>query len=235
MKKPKTYILWTPGTNCHQETKFALDQVGAEAEIILLNQVLRGEKTLFECDLFILPGGFGWGDHIGAGRICAIDLVHGLLLPQFSALIEKKIPILGICNGFQVLAATGALTGKLGEPKLLLDQNSSARFEHWNNTRVVIHEVPGCVWTKGLDGLIIRMPVAHGEGRPVWNDDEKPIWNVAATYGTYDDIADYPTSPNGSHIAGIAYKQIFGLMPHPERNLKEGRAIFEAGVNAVKG
>jgi phosphoribosylformylglycinamidine synthase len=240
--KPRVNLLYVPGTNCHHETIFAFKLVGGDPKLVLLNRVLSGKERLDKCDLFCLSGGFGWGDHIRAGWVEALDLVHRLR-DQLTSMLEKQIPMLGICNGFQVLAATGLLDGKLGQPFLLLDQNTSARFEHWKGIKIIIHHQPGCIWTEGLDGIEMTLPVAHAEGRPVFlrDIDEHHQWSIAATYGTDDGVDIYPVSPNGSKIAAISNEVIMGLMPHPERRVDKGRhggdeglLIFQNGVKAVK-
>jgi phosphoribosylformylglycinamidine synthase len=231
--KPIAHILYFSGVNCHHETKFALEQAGADARIILLNRVLQKKDRLSDCDLHVLAGGFGNGDHIRSGVIAAIDIVHRLR-EEYERMIERGVPILGICNGFQDVTASGLLGGVLGEPTILMDHNEVATFQHWMNTRVVLHHNPGCVWTEGLDGLEVRMPSAHGEGQPEnLRPDAPPNWSVAGTYGTFEGVSDYPISPNGSPIAGIHQKNVTAFMPHPERNLKEGILIFRAGVCAV--
>jgi phosphoribosylformylglycinamidine synthase len=235
MTRPRAHILYFGGVNCHHETKFALQQAGADARILLLNRVLQKKDRLSDCDLHVLAGGFGHGDHIRSGVIAAIDIVRRpRLREEYERMIERGVPILGICNGFQDVAASGLLGGELGKPTILMDHNMVATFQHWMNTKVVLHHNPGCVWTEGLDGMEIRMPSAHGEGQPVnLRPDVSPEWAIAGTYGSYEGIATYPISPNGSHIAGIHHKNVTAFMPHPERNLREGILIFQAGVRAV--
>lgn len=239
--RPQAFVLWFPGTNCHKEMARAFGAAGAASRIVLLSELVDGHTRLTDCDLLGLPGGFSFGDHFGSGRIAAFDLVRRFG-DQLTAAREKRIPMLGVCNGFQILAAAGLLPGDgpIGEPTALLDANSSARFEHWSETTVVLHDAGNCVWTRGLDGREVVMPVAHGEGRLVGPNPER--WRVMATYGTREGDASYPASPNGSAIAGICNEtgEICGLMPHPERRIDalhggdDGLAIFQAGVAAVR-
>ena len=239
MRRPLANIFWTPGTNCHLETADALQKVGAKTKIITVYQVMKGKAKLYECDFFFLPGGFSWGDHLRAGWISAIDFIYRFH-DQFIELVRQGKPMLGICNGFQTLAATGLLNGQIGKPKLLLDMNSSARFEHWGTTKICIHHYPGCLWTNGLDGMKMQLPVAHAEGRMVSLEDNIK-WDISATYETPEGTTRYPASPNGSPVAAISREIYMGIMPHPERRADKGKhggdeglLIFENGVRAVR-
>jgi phosphoribosylformylglycinamidine synthase len=235
--KPVALIPWAPGTNCHEETARAFELAGARSVIRPLKK-----GGLAECDLLGLSGGFSWGDHFGSGRVVAFDLANWLR-DELLGVIERKTPIIGICNGFQILVNLGLLPGgrRLGEPTAALDFNQQFRFEHWHKVQLCLHEPTGtdCVWTRGLDGRQIYLPVAHGEGRLITRQEVK----IIATYGTATGDASYPTSPNGSAIAGICDESglVMGMMPHPERRVDElhggsdGLCIFQAGVQAVFG
>ena len=235
---PLTHILWVPGTNCHEETAHAFKLAGGNPNIALLNRVIAGKEKLSDCDIFCLPGGFGWGDHIRSGWIKSLDLVYRFG-DQMLMILGKRIPLMGTCNGMQDLASAGLLNGELGNPTILMDINESTRFEHWRNTKIVIHHNPGCPWTEGLDGAEMILPVAHGEGRPI-SLSEKADWNIASTYGSKEGETKYPLSPNGSSMAGISHGVIFAQMPHAERKVQksqggtDGLIIFQNGVKAVK-
>lgn len=231
--KPIMHLLYLPGKNCHFETAYWFGIAGADVRIVLLNQALSGKVKLSDCDLFGLCGGFGWNDDFRSGVITAIDLMYPLG-NDMEIMLERKVPIIGICNGFQDLARTGLLNGRFRNPTIMIDHNQSATFEHWKNTKVVLHHHDGCAWTDGLDGYEFRAPVAHAEGVPVYLGEGEPNWQIAATYGSYKGESDYPQSPNGSPIAGLSYGNIFCMMPHPERNAPEGLPIFQNGVKAVK-
>jgi phosphoribosylformylglycinamidine synthase len=242
MRKPRVKILYAPGINCHHETADAFRRVGAEPKFSHLFDLILGKERLRDCDLLTIPGGFAFGDHAGAGRVLAIDLIHKIR-DQLVETLERKIPILGICNGFQALAHTGLLPdgNAFGIPRVFLDRNRSAVFES-RMTTVFVQESP-CLWTRGLAGRILRIPVGHGEGRLFITGD----WDDRQTvlrFGLAEGSEEYPDNPNGSPggRAGICDPsgRIFGLMPHPERAIypwlesEDGLTIFQSGVDAVK-
>lgn len=240
--KPRVKILYSPGNNCHIETAEAFKMAGAEPEICNMKaDLFSGRDRLDRCDLLALPGGFSWGDHLAAARIWALDLVFRLR-DQLESVREKQIPIIGICNGFQALINTGLLPGTkpVGQPTAIVDRNLSAVFEsRWVTLGV---QDAGCMWTNGLAGTELRMPVAHGEGRLLLAGGE--AHRTVFKYGSVEGTQEYPANPNGSPDAraGICDPsgRILGLMPHPERAIypwhgsEDGLKIFKAGVNAVR-
>lgn len=244
MTAPRALVLYAPGINCHHETANALKLAGARVQFIFLNEVLKGIKNLAHCDILALPGGFSYGDHLGAGRILAADLVHRCP-DQLEEILRRGVLVIGICNGFQDLVETGLLPGSttLGIKQATLDRNQSNRFEHWSAVRIYLKQPEGgtnCLWIQGLEGESGLLPVAHGEGRLVLAPNMD--CRVVATYGSPEGVAEYPVSPNGSPIAGIcnASGRIMGLMPHPERRVDElhggtfGLKLFRAGVRAAR-
>lgn len=243
MIRPKVHILYAPGTNCHYETADAFRLAGGDPIFCLLTaDLLSGKKKLTDCDLIALPGGFAFGDHVGAGRIVSIDLLYRLK-DQLMEIRQKKIPIIGICNGFQVLILTGLLpgTGEIGETKALLDRNLSATYEsRWVNVTV---QKSHCLWTESLTGQSLKIPVAHGEGRLLLNPDFDDRLSVLR-YGSLEGTLTYPENPNGSPggRAGICDPTglILGLMPHPERAIypwlgsDDGLKLFYNGIRIVQ-
>ena len=235
MIKPPVLILHATGTNRDREAAQACELAGGNAEIVHVNQLRDGSRHLRDYQMLLLPGGFSYGDDLGAGRLWASDLGH-LLHDQTSAFIEAGKPVIGICNGFQALVKSGFLPGVLpgghGQEKgspATLTRNASSRFECRWVWLAPDPESP-CVFTRGLSEQI-TCPVAHGEGRFVPHDDailrtlaQERL--IAVRYVTADgSLAGlaYPQNPNGSvaDIAGIcnATGTVFGLMPHPEDHI----------------
>lgn len=230
--KVKVIVSRTAGTNCDFETVYAFELAGAKAERVHINMLIKGEKKLADYDILAIPGGFSYGDDIAAGKILANELRYKLY-DQIVEFAANKKPIIGICNGFQVLVKTGLLPGMNG---LMTDQlqvqtatltyNDSGKFEcRWIKLKRV---ESNCIWTKDLKG-IISLPVAHGEGKLVFENEkyqDEVIKNKQIVFQYVDEngnLAGYPYNPNGSvlNIAGICNPEgnILGMMPHPERYL----------------
>jgi len=246
MTQAKTAILYAPGTNCHEETAAAIELAGGEAELVLLKDLIGGARRLDDFQAAVVPGGFSYGDHLGAGRIFATLLV-ARLRDQLVRFLDAKKPLLGICNGYQVLTEAGILPGRTpGERSMALLENQSARFED-RKVRLVVSRQK-CAWTEGLEGQVLEMPTAHGEGRPLLCGSGAPSATNAVFY--YGDeqgrpTMDYPNNPNGSPgaVAGITDESglVLGLMPHPERASlptqysQDGLRIFQNLVKWLKG
>jgi phosphoribosylformylglycinamidine synthase subunit PurQ / glutaminase len=232
--QPTVAVLYAPGINCHEETAFVLDSVGLDGRIVNIHDALTGEDALTRYQAVVLPGGFSWGDHLGAGRILGVHLV-ARLADQLASLVQAGKPVLGICNGFQVLVETGLVPNRtVGHRGAALLQNRSAVFEsRWVD---LVFVNGSSLWTRGLEGRVLRMPVAHGEGRLYW--EERDSVNAVVYYAIDGrPTEEYPSNPNGTPggVAGICDSTglIFGLMPHPERaclpwhGSTDGRLLFE--------
>ena len=224
MSKVRTLVLRAPGTNCDVETAFAFEQAGAEASLVHVNQLIRGEQRLPDYQIMVIPGGFTYGDDIAAGKVLANELRLGFGedIPRF---VEGGGLIFGICNGFQVLVKAGVIPKPANDspPLLTLTTNDSGKFEcRWVHLRV--NKKSPCVFTRGMDSLYL--PVAHVEGKVVADPKILSELDVVLYYtDEYGNTgAGYPYNPNGSvgNIAGICDTSghIFALMPHPERYIR---------------
>jgi phosphoribosylformylglycinamidine synthase I len=254
MSKVNVMILRGPGTNCDQETAFAFQQAGATTSLCHINQLVRHERRISDYQIMVIPGGFVYGDDIAAGRVLGNELKVKLGddIKEFVALGGL---MLGICNGFQVMAKAGILPdlNNPQAPPLTLANNDSGRFEcRW--VYMLANKKSPCVFTQGIDS--IYLPVAHGEGKVV--TDMRGLRELNAVFNYTDEAgsvqAGYPHNPNGSmnNIAGVcdATGRIFALMPHPERHIRftqhpqwtrkkpkefgDGFAIFQNAVKFAK-
>ena len=222
MNQAKTAILYAPGTNGHEEAAASIELAGGKTELVLLKDLIDGSSRLDDYQAAVVPGGFCYGDHLGAGRIFATVFV-ARLREQLERFLDAKKPMLGICNGFQVLTEAGILAERTpGQRTMALLENQSARFEDRKLRLLVSSEK--CMWTEGLAGQVLEMPCAHGEGRPMFCATETALPRRVVFY--YSDekgrpTMDYPSNPNGSPgaVAGVtdASGLVLGLMPHPER------------------
>ncbi len=235
---PHALVLRAPGINCDRETAHACRLAGFEADLVHINRLIQEPRSLDDYDLLVIPGGFSYGDDLGAGTLLAKNLtIH--LGEQLRRFIDDGRLVLGICNGFQVLVRAGLLPDVTAVASLT--NNASAQFEcRW--VTLAVHDSP-CIFTRGIDHPI-ELPVAHGEGQFVLADavllsqlqasKQIPIvytitaWQASRmspspATPSFSDTANvsYPDNPNGSigNIAGICNERgnVFGLMPHPER------------------
>jgi phosphoribosylformylglycinamidine synthase subunit PurQ / glutaminase len=222
MSQAETAILYAPGTNCHEETAAAIELAGGTNELVLLRDLLDGRIGLKRFRAAVIPGGFAYGDHLGAGRIFGTMLAMRLR-EQLSDFLGAKKPLLGVCNGFQVLADAGILPARTpGKRSMALLENQGGHFED-RKIRLVVSEQKS-LWTDGLAGEVLQMPVGHGEGRPLFCETGPAATpHVAFRYCDSEGkpTNHYPENPNGAPgaVAGITDETgtILGLMPHPER------------------
>ena len=226
--KPQTLIIRTAGINCERELAHAFTLAGADVRLIHLNQLIDDPGPIERADVIGFPGGFSYGDDIAAGRILANRLRHRLMGPIVEA-IDRGVPMIGVCNGFQALVKMGLLPDPTPPPpppegqdegvprqRATLADNAGGRFiDRW--VRLVAQPDSVCVWTRGLDRF--ALPIAHGEGRFVPESDEalerwRGAGQIALCYAADD-------NPNGSvaDVAGVCDPSglVLGLMPHPER------------------
>jgi phosphoribosylformylglycinamidine synthase subunit PurQ / glutaminase len=208
-----------PGTNCDRDSAAAVEAVGGQAE-----RIWHGDDaSLTGFDAVVLPGGFAHGDALRAGAIARFSPI----MPRVIEFAQLGRPVLGICNGFQVLVECGLLPGALL-------RNDSLQFRAgWARCRV-----ESSAW--GLPaGAILRMPIAHGMGN-YFPDPAAPPDVVLRYCGPAGEVTT-ESNPNGSwnNVAGVVRENVLGLMPHPERAVSEalgsidGLAVFRALVSAL--
>ena len=227
----KTAVIVFPGSNCDRDVQVALRQsMGSEPLM-----VWHGEASLPDIDLIVVPGGFSYGDYLRSGAMAAQSPV----MRDVVAKAQKGVPVLGICNGFQVLTECGLLPG-------VLMRNANLKFvckDVYLRT-----EATDTAFTGGYEqGQIIRIPVAHHDGNYFTDDDTlarlKDERRIAFRYVDADGEQGNGANPNGSldDIAGVLNegRTVLGLMPHPERlsdpalGGNQGRPMFDGLVAAL--
>jgi len=192
-------IVQFPGTNCELDSAWALEQLGATTEILW-----HGDKTVKNVDAVVVPGGFAHGDYLRTGAIARFSPV----MDAVSAFAAEGGPVLGICNGFQVLTEAGLLPGAL-------QKNAGLKFRCEMST-LVVATTNSALTNQATVGQELRIPINHFEGN--YTCDAETLAELHA-----DDriVVRYRENPNGSldDIAGVcsAGRNVVGLMPHPER------------------
>ncbi len=203
----KVAVLQFPGSNCDQDALWSLrDDLGYQAEY-----VWHESDDLSGFDAAFVPGGFAYGDYLRCGAIASQSPIVGAL-KEFA---KAGNPVIGVCNGFQILCEARMLPGAL-----LL--NGSQQFVCKTINLKAVNRTS--MWTRGAEG-VLRVPVAHGEGRYVCDDETlKSLQNeglVAFLYVDQNGVATEASNPNGAtaNIAGVLNPagNVLGMMPHPER------------------
>lgn len=224
MGTPRAIVLRAAGINCDRETQAACDKAGFRADVVHVNRLAEDRRLLGTYHLLVIPGGFSYGDDLGAGRVLGNEL-RARLLPELRAFVADGRLALGICNGFQIMVRAGLLPDPFNDDptQLTLANNDSGRFEdRWIRLKVSS--------TKSeflKEEQVLELPVAHGEGKFLPRDPELlRRWDQGGQLVLrYVDAggreASYPANPNGS-VAGVAGMcdptgRVLGLMPHPER------------------
>jgi len=233
LEEAKVCVLRVGGTNCDAETQRAFQDLGVTADIVHLNEIAKNARLL-DYHTLVFPGGFSYGDYVRAGAILAKG-VTAKLGNHLKRFVAEERPILGICNGFQVLAEAGLLPGFNGLselPEASLATNIPIGYRcMWVHLK---HENRGkCVFTRKVkEAKVLRIPIAHAEGRFIF-DRRKEKAYIEKLYENDQLVFRYcnqngerasgkfPINPNGAFhdIAGVCDSSgtIFGLMPHPER------------------
>ena len=215
--KPLALLMLSPGTNNERETAWAFELAGARVEQHPLEGLLKNPAPLKRARILMFPGGFSYGDDLGAGRIAALGL-RTALADALRDHLRRGGLVMGHCNGFQILVQSGLLPGipgPRGGPAATLALNARGRFEcRWVPLKVV---TPG-IFLRGLDEL--ELPIAHAEGRFLTASPE--VLRTLRRNGQVA-LAYRGRSPNGAEagIAGITDPtgRVLGMMPHPERFL----------------
>lgn len=224
----KALVIAGYGLNCEEESKFAFEQCGFDAQIRHVNDLIENPDELNEVQTLCVPGGFSYGDDTGSGNAFAqkLRLTLGDHLKKF---VERDTLTVGICNGCQIvtnLGLTPAIDNKYGERFVAVTHNLTARYQcRWIDVKVEDTNSP---WLAGIDTL--HIPVAHGEGRFMMADQTLKTLNdmkqIALRYVKPDGSpanGEFPYNPNGStdDIAGMTDPsgRVLSLMPHPERGM----------------
>lgn len=259
MAAPKVLVLRAPGINCERETHHAFGLAGGAPEYVHVKKLLQDPDLLDQFKIFMVPGGFAYGDDIASGRVLANE-IRRKMGARMTAFIDRGGLALGICNGFQALVKLGLLP-RLGggdlEQQVTVCHNLSNHYEcRW----VTLKSQPNrCCFLD--DDLTLRFPAAHAEGYLLTKDaDQLRILDqegyVALSYVDENGrkTTEYPVNPNGSPAgcAGLTdvTGRVLGLMPHPDRaylphNMPgwsrdglapkgDGMVIFEAMVKAAR-
>ncbi|MBE7637184.1 phosphoribosylformylglycinamidine synthase subunit PurQ [Sneathiella sp. P13V-1] len=227
----KAAVIVFPGSNCDRDMKVAIEQSMGSAPAM----VWHGDSELPETDLIAIPGGFSYGDYLRCGAIAGNSPIMREVVKKAS----EGVPVLAVCNGFQVATETGMLPGALL-------RNANQKFICKDVDLQVVSENERFVGSFE-QGQIVRFPVAHHDGN-FYADDEtlkrlEGEGQVAFRYANEDGNVNDATNINGSrnNIAGIYNEagNILGLMPHPERLISEqlggtdGKTFFDNLINSL--
>ncbi|MHA2425802.1 MAG: phosphoribosylformylglycinamidine synthase I [Candidatus Thorarchaeota archaeon] len=226
-------VIRFPGTNNENDVLRALSIIpGSDPYLVTSKQ---GSEALKDATGIVIPGGFSYGDYLRAGAVASV----GSIMEGIRDLADDGKPVLGICNGFQILAEAGLLPGAL------LPNNSANFICKWIYLKVSEQNVG---FTDGLEAAVIRLPIAHAEGNYYCSDDDLEVLQAAGRvpfrYCNEDGDACQEANPNGSmdNIAGVLNERgnVLGMMPHPERASRsvlgsvDGLGILENFVIATK-
>jgi len=226
----KAAVIVFPGSNCDRDVAVALEAAMGRTP----KMVWHGDADLPELDLIVVPGGFSYGDYLRCGAMAA----HSPVMREVVARAKKGVAVLGICNGFQILAEAGLLPGALM-------RNASLRFV-CRDVWLKVEDTESAFTRSYAPGEVVRFPIAHADGN-YFADDEtldrlEGEGRVAVRYVTPGGDATEDANPNGSqrNIAGIVNEKrtVLGLMPHPERLAEpalggtDGRKMFAGLVEA---
>jgi phosphoribosylformylglycinamidine synthase len=227
----KAAVIVSPGSNCDRDVRVALRQSAGSDPIMHWH----GDPNLPDVDLIIIPGGFSYGDYLRAGALAA----HSLVIREVVIRANAGVPVLGICNGFQILTECGLLPG-------VLMRNAGLKFI-CRDVRLRVDAADTVFTHDYSDRQIIRIPVAHNEGNYFADDETLNRLDgenrVALRYCSPSGEITSSANPNGAarNIAGILNesRNVLGMMPHPERLADpllggiDGRPMFDGLVEAL--
>src|SRR3989441_4492194 len=232
----KVAIVQLPGSNCDLDALEILQKTVKVPTDLVWHKDLKEDQY----DAYVLPGGFSYGDYLRAGAIAATSPS----LRTVKEAAESGKPVLGICNGFQILVEAGLLPGAVL-------RNSTLRFAcTWTRLRVETTRTP--FTSKAKKGQVLEIPIAHNEGRYYLDKEKIPelerTQQIVFRYVSEEEEPAEEANPNGSidNIAGICNQKgnVMGLMPHPERasipllspdNQTDGRIIFDSMMRMLRG
>lgn len=228
----KFAVVVFPGSNCDHDAYHAVKHVlGQDAEF-----VWHKDESLKSADVVILPGGFSYGDYLRTGAIARFSPI----MRSVAAFAASGGPVIGICNGFQVLLEAGLLPGAML-------RNRSVKFQ-CEHVHVRVEQTDTPFTLACTPGQVLRIPIAHGEGNYYAEPDVlaqlERDRRVIFRYTTAEGVVSDAANPNGSihNIAGICNEQrnVVGLMPHPERACElavgsaDGLVVLESVVKSVQ-
>ena len=227
----KASVIVFPGSNCDRDVKVALEtSIGKPVDM-----VWHGGTDLPQTDLIVIPGGFSYGDYLRSGAIAA----HSPIMREVVARANAGVPVLGICNGFQILTEAGLLPG-------VLMRNANLRYI-CKDVHLKVENTDSMFTRSYQHGQVIRVPIAHHDGNYETDDETLKLLEgdgrVAVRYCDESGAVTDTANPNGSmaNIAGIFNdsRRVLGLMPHPERLIDplqggtDGKAMFDGLVDTI--
>ena len=227
----KAGVIVFPGSNCDRDMQMALAASMGSAPRMIWHR----DTALPELDLIVVPGGFSYGDYLRCGAMAA----HSPIMREVVAKAKAGLPVLGVCNGFQVLTESGLLPG-------VLMRNASLKFI-CKDVFLKVERASAPFTAKYRVGQVIRIPIAHAEGNYFADGETLERLEgdglVAFRYASADGTVSAASNPNGAihNIAGIVNDKgnVLGMMPHPERLADpllggtDGKAMFDGLVEAL--